>query len=136
MGPRYHFRLNGPTGTKMETVESMRSEGFEIGLHETIPEAAYLPVVEQTVAREGIPVLANRFAAEAVMQGAHLYSLGVESCRGLRSGTKATVQDQNGVLVGSGIARQGETDILNYHQGIAFEYQRSRFRLLLLRAYS
>jgi len=53
----------------METVESMRSEGFEIGLHETIAEAAYLPVAAQTVTREGIAVLADRFAAEAVMQG-------------------------------------------------------------------
>ncbi|OLC61271.1 hypothetical protein AUH73_07555 [archaeon 13_1_40CM_4_53_4] len=133
MGPRYHFRLNGPTSTKMETVESMRSEGFDIGLHKTIPEAAYLPVVEQTVTREGIPVLADRFAAEAVMQGAHLYSPGVKNCQGLRSGMKATVQDQNGVPVGSGIARQGETAILNYHQGIAVETLSSRFRLPPLR---
>ena len=117
----------------METVESMRSEGFDIGLHKTIPEAAYLPVAEQTVTREGIPVLANRFAAEAVMQGAHLYSPGVKNCQGLRSGMKATVQDQNGVLVGSGIARQGETAILNYHQGIAVEILSSRFRLPPLR---
>ena len=117
----------------MKTVESMRSEGFEIGLHETIPEAAYLPVAEQTVTREGIAVLADRFAAEAVMQGAHLYAPGVKNCQGLRSGMKAMVEDKNGIPVGSGIARQGETAILNYHRGIAVEILASRFRLPPLR---
>src|SRR5437867_12073588 len=67
------------------------------------------------------------------MQGAHLYSPGVKSCQGLRSGMKATVQVQNGILVGSGIAREGETAILNYHQGIAVEILNSRFRLPRLR---
>src|SRR5207247_3795880 len=66
-------------------------------------------------------------------QGAHLYSPGVKNWQGLRSGMKATVQDQNGILVGSGIARQGETAILNYHQGIAVEILNSRFRLPPLR---
>jgi 16S rRNA (cytosine967-C5)-methyltransferase len=133
MGPKYYFRLNGLAGTSSETLESMRSEGLEVGLHRTIPEAGYLPVTEATLAREGIRVVADRFAAEAVMQGAHLYAPGVRNCKGLRSGMKATVEDQNGIPVGSGIARQGETAILNYHRGIAVETLSSRFRLPPLR---
>lgn len=133
MGPRYYFRLNVGAEARTEVAENMRSQGLEVGVHEIIPEAAYLPVTEGTLSAEGTVVGADRFAAEAVMQGAHLYAPGVQSCKGLRAGMKATVEDRDGNVVGSGIARQGETAILRYHQGIAVETLDSRFRLPPLR---
>jgi 16S rRNA C967 or C1407 C5-methylase (RsmB/RsmF family) len=131
MGPRYYFRLN--TRGRNEILGSMRSHQLEVGLHEIIADAAYLPVVEAFPSPDGTVVGADRFAAEAVMQGAHLYAPGVRSCKGLRTGTKATVQDRDGAIVGSGIARQGETAILRFHRGIAVEVLESRFRLPALR---
>lgn len=133
MGPRYYFRLNVGPRARAELVESIRSKGLEVGVHEIIPEAAYLPVTEGTLSAEGTLVGADKFAAEAVMQGAHLYAPGVRNCKGLREGMKALVEDRGGNLVGSGIARQGETSILRYHQGIAVETLDSRFRLPPLR---
>ena len=133
MGPRYYFRLNVGPQARTEVVENIRSQGLEVGVHEIIPEAAYLPVTEGTLSAEGMLVGADRFAAEAVMQGAHLYAPGVRNCKGLRAGMKATVEDRDGNLVGSGIARQGETAILRYHQGIAVETLESRFHLPPLR---
>jgi 16S rRNA C967 or C1407 C5-methylase (RsmB/RsmF family) len=133
MGPKYYFRLNASAQATTEIVDSIRSHGLEVGLHETIPEAAYLPVTESTLSRDGILVGADQFAAEAVMQGAHLYAPGVRNCKGLRLGMKATVEDRDGNVVGSGIARQGETTILRYHRGIAVETLNSRFRLPPLR---
>ena len=133
MGPRYYFRLNVGAQARTEVLENIRSQGLDVGVHEIIPEAAYLPVIEGTLSAEGTLVEADQFAAEAVMQGAHLYAPGVRNCKGLRAGMKATVEDRDGNLVGSGIARQGETAILRYHQGIAVETLESRFRLPPLR---
>ena len=134
MGPRYYFRLNVGAEARKELVENIRSKSLDVAVHEIIPEAAYLPVTEGTLsAAEGTLVGADKFAAEAVMQGAHLYAPGVRNCKGLRAGTKAIVEDRDGNIVGSGIARQGETSILRYHQGIAVETLDSRFRLPPLR---
>ncbi len=74
MGSRYYFRLNTLAGNDSETLEDMRSHGLEVSVHETIHEAASLPVTESAVAAGGLCVEADRFAAEAVWQGAHLYA--------------------------------------------------------------
>ncbi len=129
MGPRYYFRLNGTGQKRDEIVEDMRSNGLEVGLHAVFPDVAYLRVTETPLSPDGVAVQADRFAAEAVMQGAHLYAPGVRKCKGLRTGMKVTVEDRDGTLVGSGVARQGETAILTYHRGIAVETLNSRFRL-------
>ena len=129
MGPRYYFRLNDLAGSQLETVESMRDHGLEVGLHEKLTDAGYLPVKESTIPLNEMRVQADRYAAEAVMQGAHLYARGVRNCKKLKTGMTVTVVDPNGIPVGSGIARQSETSILTYHQGIAVEILQSRFLL-------
>ncbi len=129
MGPRYYFRLNTLAGSPSATLEDMRSRGLTVGVHETVHDAAFLQVEETTVEAEGFSVEADRFAAEAVSQGAHLYAMGVRKCQGLRAGMAVTVVDKRGVPVGSGVARQGETSVLRYHQGIAVEVLSSKYRL-------
>ena len=134
MGPRYYFRLNGNRRTNEETVDSIGAKGFEVGVHTTIADAAYFPVEESTPSIDGTPVQADRFAAEAVMHGAHLYAPGVKNCKGLRTGMQASVMDKgSGTIVGSGVAMQGETAILRYHRGVAVETLKSRFRIPPLR---
>lgn len=133
MGPWYYFRLNSLVRSGTEIVESLGSQGLNVKLHGKIHDAAGIPVTERTPSEEGMPVRADRFAAEAVMQGAHLYAPGVKECRGLRRGMKAVVTDENGLAVGSGVAQQGETAILRHHRGIAVETHESRFGLRPLR---
>ena len=133
MGPRYYFRLNNLAGNPKATVEEILAHGLDVSHHETIPYAVHLPVTENAPSPDGITVQADRFAAEAVMQGAHLYAPGVKNCKGLRAGMNAIVEDTSGVVVGSGIARQGETAILKYHRGVAVETRQSRFQLPPLR---
>ena len=133
MGRRYYFRLNDLAGKSSETIKEIRSEGLGVKVHESFHDVAYLPVTESTPKLEGRLVEADRFAAEAVMQGAHLYAPGVRNCQGLKAGMRATVVDETGIPVGSGIARQSETTILRYHQGIAVEILSSRFRIPPLR---
>ena len=129
MGPRYYFRLNELAGSHLDTLESMRNSGLEAGSHESMMDAGYLPVRESTIPVNEMLVEADRFAAEAVLQGAHLYARGVRNCKKLKTGMNVTVVDKSGTPVGSGIARQSETSILTYHQGIAIEILHSRFQL-------
>ncbi|HWY28105.1 MAG TPA: PUA domain-containing protein [Candidatus Sulfotelmatobacter sp.] len=129
MGPRYYFRLNSLAGSQRDTLDSMRNSGLEVGSHEKVTDAGYLPVKESTVPLNEKQVQADRYAAEAVMQGAHLYARGVKNCKKLKTGMTVTVVDKRGTPVGSGIARQSETSILTYHQGIAVEILHSRFLL-------
>src|SRR3989442_1887779 len=72
MGPRYYFRLNDLAGSQHDTLESMRNGGLEAGSHERGIDAGYLPVTESTIPLNDKQAQADRFAAEAVMQGAHL----------------------------------------------------------------
>src|SRR6266540_5624883 len=133
MGPRYYFRVNSLASSPEDIMENMLSRGLEVKLHKTIADAAYLPVTVETPSNEGMIVQADRFAAEAVMQGAYLYAPGVKNCKGLRAGMRAAVEDKSGKIVGSGIARQGETAILRYHRGVAVQTLKSRFHLPPLR---
>jgi 16S rRNA (cytosine967-C5)-methyltransferase len=133
MGPRYYFRLNDLAGSQSDTLESMRNSGLDAGFHEKVMDAGCLPVRESTIPLNEMRVEADRFAAEAVMQGAHLYARGVRNCRKLKAGMTVTVVDRTGTPVGSGIARQSETSILTYHQGIAVENLHPRFLLPPLR---
>lgn len=133
MGSRYYFRLNSLARSSSEILDDMRTSGLNASRHERILDAGFFGVSEDSPSEDGVRVQADRFAAEAVMHGAHLYAPGVKDCKGLKAGMKASVLDSTGVVVGSGIARQGETAILRYHQGIAVETQNSRFRLPPLR---
>lgn len=129
MGPRYYFRLNTLVLGSTETLEDMRLEGLDVSTHEQLEDAAFIPVRESAIQPVGIPVEANRFAAEAVLQGAHLYARGVRRCHGLKRGSEASVMDSNGNLAGTGVACQSETGVLSYRQGVAVEVTRNRFGL-------
>src|SRR5439155_9187234 len=129
MGPRYYFRLNDLAGSQLDTLESMRNRGLEAQSHERVMDAGYLPVRESTIPLNDMRVEADRFAAEAVMHGAHLYASGVRNCKKLKVGMSVTVVDPSGTPVGSGIALQSETSILRYRQGIVVEILHSRFLL-------
>jgi len=133
MGPEYYFRLNRLGSDPLLTVQSMRSKDLKVEVHGAFADAAFFLVTESDVDAKGHLVEADRFAAEAVMQGAHLYAPGVRNCQGLKAGMQSTVVDEIGTPVGSGLSRQNETMILRYHQGIAVEVLNSRFRIPPLR---
>ena len=129
MGPRYYLRLNSLAGNRSETLEDMRSHEVCAEIHETFDDAAYLRVRETSLNVRGKPVEADRFAAEAVLQGANLYAPGVRKCEGLRAGESASISDQSGTVVGSGVARQSERSVFAYRQGIAVQVHTSRYGL-------
>jgi 16S rRNA (cytosine967-C5)-methyltransferase len=126
MPSKYYLRINTLKAERDTIIRSMIASGLHAEAHTQLEDAAFLHPQESKVETNGVIVEANRFAAEAVQLGAHLYAPGVRRCHGLRPGMKATVVDGNGTPVGSGVSHQSETSILTYRQGVAVEIKRSR----------
>ncbi len=129
MGSRYYFRLNSLVSDPVAVLDEIRSTGIQAGLDERVEGACFVTVRETSVQPRGVPVVADRLAAEAVLQGAHLYAPGVKRCHGLKAGREASIVDDNGRVAGSGVARQGETSILTIRRGVAVEVHENRFGL-------
>jgi len=123
---KYYLRVNTLKAERDPIIRSMIASGLHAEAHMQLADAAFLRPRPSKVETDGVIVEANRFAAEAVQLGAHLYALGVRRCHGLRPGMRVTVVDGNGTPVGSGISHQSETSILTYRQGVAVEIKDSR----------
>jgi len=123
---KYYLRINTLKAERDTIIRSMKASDLRAEAYTQLEDAAFLQPRASKVETDGVIVEANRFAAEAVQLGAHLYSPGVKRCHGLRPGMKATVVDGNGTPVGSGVSHQSETSILTYRQGVAVEINSSR----------
>jgi len=126
MPSKYYLRINTLKAERDTIIGSMIASGLRAEAHMQLNDAAFLRPQASMVETDGLVVEANRFAAEAVQLGAHLYAPGVKRCHGLRPGMRVTVVDGNGTPVGSGVSHQSETSILTYRQGVAVEIKHSR----------
>jgi len=126
MPSKYYLRTNTLKAERDTIIRSMIAIGLRAEAHMQLKDAAFLRPQASMVETDGLVVEANRFAAEAVQLGAHLYAPGVKRCHGLRPGMRVTVVDGNGTPVGSGVSHQSETSILTYRQGVAVEIKDSR----------
>jgi 16S rRNA (cytosine967-C5)-methyltransferase len=123
---KYYLRINTLKAERDTIIRSMIASDLRAEAHAQLEDAAFLHPRASKVDTDGVIVEANRFAAEAVQLGAHLYAPGVRQCHGLRPGMKATVVNGNGISVGSGVSHQSETSILTFRQGVAVEIKNSR----------
>ena len=123
---KYYFRVNTLKAERGAIIRSMIANGLSAEAHVHLDDAAFLHPSASKLETDGVIVEANRFAAEAVQLGAHLYAPGVKRCHGLLPGMKVTVVDEGGRAVGSGVSHQSETSILTYRQGVAVESKNSR----------
>ncbi len=126
MPSKYYLRINTLKAERDTMIRSMIAGGLHAEAHMQLKDAVFLNPRASKVETDGLTVEANRFAAEAVQLGAHLYAPGVRRCHGLRPGMKVTVVDGSGTPVGSGVSHQSETSILTYRQGVAVEIKTSR----------
>src|SRR5712664_4387483 len=108
MPSKYYLRINTLKAERDTIIRSMTASGLHAEAHMQLADAAFLLPGPSKVETDGVIVEANRFAAEAVQLGAHLYAPGVKRCHGLRPGMKVTVVDGQGTPVGSGISHQSE----------------------------
>ena len=133
-GKRYCFRANTIKTSPDELVERFERRGLSVKKHPAIEEAVYLDIdgpFEIPIYKQKIVV--DKFTAESVLQGAHVYAPGIVKCQKTRRDQKVTVVDDQGQPVASGITRMSETEILKYRHGLAVEVTSSRYEVPSLR---
>ena len=129
-GLEYSVRVNTLKADPEDVCAGLVERGLKAHLHPVLGEAILIPI-------EGplpIPsfsgrVVADRYAAEAVLRGSHLYASGVQNCRGLKRGVETLVTDRYGQVVGGGVAKMSETEILTLRRGLAVEVTHPRYRI-------
>ncbi|MEM4848452.1 MAG: RsmB/NOP family class I SAM-dependent RNA methyltransferase [Ignisphaera sp.] len=130
-GQRYYVRVNTLRISPSKVVDSLRSRGIEAYLDEELEEAIYIPVrgPHKIELRDKV-VIANKYAAESVYMGSHLYAPGVVGCSGnIKHGDVVTVVAENNVVVGEGVATMSCEEILKQRKGLAVEIFESVYKV-------
>ena len=129
-GLRYYMRVNTLKASREQVLERLRDKGIEARPEPGLPEAIYVPVEGPF----GLPeanktVVVDKFTAESVMMGSHVYVPGVRSFRGVREGDEVLVVSELGQPVAFGLARMDEREVLRARRGLAVEVLRSLYKL-------
>ena len=133
-GRRYYFRANTLKATVDHIAKRFEEEGLRVYRHSLIEEALYFEVDAPTpIERFDKKVMVDKFTAESVLQGAHVYAPGIRRCQGLRAGDNVSIIDDQGQIVGSGVAHMNENSVLTFRRGLAVEVTSSPFRIPSLR---
>jgi len=126
---RYSVRINTIKIDPNEFVSALEEKGVEVERHPEIPEALFMKVEGPfAIPETEKKVVADKFSAESVLQGAHLYAPGIIKCTGLRRGNTVTIVDEEDQVVGVGKVEMGETEVLTYRQGLAVRVTYPRYR--------
>lgn len=103
---RYFIRVNSTEVDKI--IEYLRSEGIYVKRYPYINEAVYIDVAyldyERMPEFDGF-VIADKYAAESVLEGAHLYAPGVLKMVNVKRNTNVAILDPFGAIVGVGVAK-------------------------------
>jgi len=103
---RYFIRINSTEVDKI--IEDLRNEGLYVKRYPYINEAVYIDVTysnyEKMPEFDGF-VIADKYAAESVLEGAHLYAPGVLRMVGVKKNASVAILDPFGAIVGIGIAK-------------------------------
>ncbi len=103
---RYFLRIN--SNDVNAVIEILRKEGLNVKKDPHIAEAVYIDVehldYNEISDVDGL-VIADRYAAESVLEGAHLYAPGILRMLNVKRNTKVAVLDPFGALIGIGIAK-------------------------------
>lgn len=133
-GRHYFFRVNTLKTTPDQIVKQFEERGLQVYRHPLIEEALYFEVeCSKSIPNFEKKIVVDKFTAESVLQGAHVYAPGVRKCQGLRIGDEVTIVDDHGQVVGGGIARMSENSILTLRQGLAVKVSFPLFRIPSLR---
>ncbi len=131
---RYYVRVNTLVTSPEDVVKRLREKGYDVHFDEHLPEAIWFKV-------EGpfkIPsarkiVVVDKFAAESVYVGAHVYAPGIIKARGIKKGDEVTVVAPNGEEIAYGIAEMSEDEIRKRKRGLAVRVQVSKYKAPSLR---
>ena len=132
--PRYFIRGNTLREDIEIIIERLEAYGLEVEQDPDVPEALSMHVEGPLDLPETSKnVVADRIAAESVMQGADLYAPGVVNCKGISKNDILTIIDDLGNPVAVGKAQMNEQEILTLRSGLAVETIISKYRVPSIR---
>lgn len=131
---RYFLRVNTLKTTPEDLISRFQSRNIELHRFDPIPEAVFTHVegpfqIPNVMKR----IVVDKFAAEAILQGAHVYAPAVLKCSKLHRGDVVAITDIHNQVVGAGVMRMSETEILTLRMGLAVEVTSPLYRGLSLR---
>lgn len=131
---RYFIRGNTLREDIEIIIERLEAYGLEVEQDPDIQEALSMHVEGPLDLPETSKnIVADRIAAESVMQGADLYVPGVVNCKGISKNDILTIIDDLGNPVAVGKAQMNEQEILNLRSGLAVENIISKYRVPSIR---
>ncbi|NPA96127.1 MAG: RsmB/NOP family class I SAM-dependent RNA methyltransferase [Crenarchaeota archaeon] len=127
---RLYVRVNTLRVDPRELADSLRARGIAVGIDEFLPEALYFPVEGPfSVEDLDLRVHVDKYAAESVYMGAHLYVPGVVSCDdSISRGSEVSIVGPGGVVVANGVAEMSCSEMMERSKGLAVRVYRSVFR--------
>jgi predicted RNA-binding protein (TIGR00451 family) len=131
---QYTLRVNTLKCTAEELIDQFAEEGINAHQHPCYDDVVQLRLSgpnELPVHSKIVTV--DKFAAEAVMLGAHLYAPGALRSKKTRLDDKVSVVDKHDHHVGSGISRMTSREMLEAKKGIAVDITHSMYTLPHLR---
>jgi len=129
-GKRYYVRVNTLLCEPGEVMERLRERGLRVFRDEVVKEALYFPVKgPNKIPEVEKVVVADKYAAESVLQGADLYAPGVLKAEGVRRGDEVNVVSPNGTIVGYGLAEMDGGEMTSVGRGLAVKVLVSRYEL-------
>ncbi|MEM3737501.1 MAG: RsmB/NOP family class I SAM-dependent RNA methyltransferase [Candidatus Bathyarchaeia archaeon] len=133
-GLEYSIRVNTLKANPEEVCAKFVGRGLKARLHSVLKEIILIHV-EGPFPVPSLPgrVVVDKYAAEAVLMGSHVYAPGVKECRGLKKGDEVSVMDRYFQVVGGGVAKMSESEILRLRRGLAVEITHPKYRVPSLR---
>ena len=131
---QYTFRTNTLKISTEKLYSKLLEKNLNVKLHSKLDEALTIPIEGPfEIEVEGGIVVANKYAAESVYQGSHLYAPGVISAEGVEKGKKVTVIDEQGLPIAVGIAVMDGKEMVKLKRGLAVKIERSIYKSISLR---
>ncbi|MGC8850015.1 MAG: PUA domain-containing protein, partial [Candidatus Bathyarchaeia archaeon] len=118
--PKYFIRVNTLKASSKAVMESLSSRGVKVNPYPPLEEALYMDVEGPfNINLLEKRIVVDKFTAESVLQGAHVYAPGIINCSGLRRGDRITILDDRNGAVANGVAVMSEDEILQLRKGLA-----------------
>ncbi len=131
---RYYVRVNTRLIDRDELVKRLRERGLKVHFDEHLPDSVWFEVegpFKIPSARKVVVV--DKYAAESVYVGAHVYAPGIVKARGVKRGDEVVVLAPTGEPVAYGLAEMSEDEIRRVRRGLAVRVLVSRYRAPALR---
>ncbi|WP_324735000.1 RsmB/NOP family class I SAM-dependent RNA methyltransferase [Thermococcus sp. SY098] len=131
---KYYIRVNTVKISRDKLIDELKREGLKPKRSPYLDEGIYFDREGPNFPDDYNPklptVVANKYAAESVYQGAMLYAPGVlKADKSIKEGDEVQIRDPKGLLVGIGTAKMSAKEMIKATRGIAVEVTLPKFKL-------